>query len=352
MDENAKAIALELTRRKTEHGRASISWKGGALVGAALILATGGYAFGQERNVGQENKPAEVTMSAEPANKADAKTSGKVQVNVGASGEAKLFTPGAGKAESFRDCATDCPEMVVVPSGSFMMGSPEDEPGRTRVEGPQHRVTIKQPFAVGKYSVTFAEWDACVADGGCGGYKPSDQGWGRGDRPVMNVNWHDAKAYAAWLSKKTGKTYRLLSEAEREYVARAGTMTPFWWGISITPDQANYDGHFVYKGGGEKGEYRHRTVPVNSFQANPWGLYQVHGNVWEWTEDCWNNNHNGASADGSARTTGLCDRRVLRGAPWSSNPHFLRSAFRFGGTTDLRYDYFGFRLARTLVRQE
>ena len=140
--------------------------------------------------------------------------------------------PGSG--ESFRDCA-DCPEMVVAPAGSFDMGSPETEPDRMAQEGPRHQVTFAKPFAVGRFAVTFAEWDACAGDGGCGGYKPGDQGWGRGNRPVINVDWNDAKAYVRWLSKKTGKPYRLLSEAEREYVARAGTVTPFWWGSTITP---------------------------------------------------------------------------------------------------------------------
>ena len=260
---------------------------------------------------------------------------------------AEAMAPKVG--ESFRDCP-NCPEMVVVPAGSFMMGSPPDEPERLSDEGPRHKVTIKQPFAVGKYAVTFAEWDACVADGGCGGYKPSDQGWGRGDRPVINVNWDDAKAYVAWLSKKTGKTYRLPSEAEREYVARAGTTTPFWWGSSIAPDQANYDGSAaVYKGGGKEGEYRGKTVPVKSFQPNPWGLYQVHGNVYEWCEDCWNGDYNGAPTDGSVRTAGNCGRRVVRGGSWSGIPWYLRSASRDRGSSGLRGSGIGFRVGRTLL---
>jgi formylglycine-generating enzyme required for sulfatase activity len=128
--------------------------------------------------------------------------------------------------DSFKECA-QCPEMVVVPAGSFTMGSPDSEEGRIEEEGPQHRVTFGRSFGVGKFAVTFEEWDACVADGGCNGYKPSDAGWGRGRRPAINVSWDDAKAYVGWLSRKTGKTYRLLSEAEREYATRAGTTTPF-----------------------------------------------------------------------------------------------------------------------------
>ena len=170
------------------------------------------------------------------------------------------------------------------------MGSPASEKERNSDEGPQHRVTFARQFAVGKFAVTFDEWDACVGDGGCNGHRPEDEGWGRGKRPVINVNWDDAKAYVAWLSRKTGKTYRLLSEAEREYVARAGTTTPFWWGSTISTSQANYDGNSTY-GSGSKGEYRQKTVPVDSFQPNPWGLYQVHGNVWEWTEDCYKDSY-------------------------------------------------------------
>jgi formylglycine-generating enzyme required for sulfatase activity len=250
--------------------------------------------------------------------------------------------------DSFKEC-DNCPEMVVVPAGSFTMGSPPNEPRRGSDEA-QVRATIARPFAVGKFAVTFAEWDACVADGGCHLYGPDDQGWGRDKRPVINVNWDDAKRYIDWLNAKTGKTYRLLSEAEREYVTRAGTTTPFWWGAAITPQQANYNGSAEpYTGGGAKGEYRHQTVPVDSFAANPWGLFNVHGNVWEWAEDCWNASNQGNPADGSARTTGACGPRVLRGGSWNDGPQLLRSASRGRNFTGGRgYDY-GFRVGRTLT---
>ncbi len=254
-----------------------------------------------------------------------------------AMGKKPCINPGSG--ESFKDCP-NCSEMVVVPAGSFVMGSPESELG-------QHRVRIARPFAVGRFAVTFAEWDACEADGGCGGYMPGDEGWGRDDRPVINVSWNDAKEYVEWLSKKTGKTYRLLSEAEREYVTRAGTTTPFWWGSSITTDQANYDGSVVlFGGGGQKGEDRQKTLPVKSFEPNPWGLYQVHGNVWEWVEDCWNENYHNAPADGSANTTGDCGRRVFRGGSWLVI--HLSAAYRGWSTSDNRYYSIGFRVGRTL----
>jgi formylglycine-generating enzyme required for sulfatase activity len=206
--------------------------------------------------------------------------------------------------DTFKEC-DKCPEMTVVPAGSLTMGSPANELFRDPREGPQHGVTFARQFAVGKFALTFAEWDACVADGGCFGYRPGDEGWGRGRQPVINVSGYDAKAYVAWLTKKTGKSYRLLSEAEREYVTRAGTSTPFWWGTSISTSQANYNGEFTY-GNGVKGEYRGRTLPVDSFQPNPWSLYQVHGNVMEWVEDCYNGSYEGAPTDGSAWTSGNC----------------------------------------------
>lgn len=254
------------------------------------------------------------------------------------------INPGSG--ESFRDCP-DCPEMVVVPSGSFMMGSTGNEPDPFSGEGPLHRVTIVRPFAIGKFAVTFAEWDACVTDGGCGGYTPSNEGWGSADRPVINVSWKDAQGYAAWLSRKTGRRYRLLSEAEYEYAARAGTGTLFWWGDSISTAQANYHGEFTYAGG-PKGVYRHKTLPVKSFEPNPWGLYQVHGNVATWTTDCWVDNYNNAPVDGSARTTGNCKFRVLRGGSWYDYPQSLRVAVRLIMEPRLRKNYVGFRLATEL----
>jgi formylglycine-generating enzyme required for sulfatase activity len=248
----------------------------------------------------------------------------------------------------FKEC-DKCPEMVVVPAGTFTMGSPENEANRDPQEGPQHSVTISKPFAAGRFAVTFDEWDVCVADGGCNGYEPNDQGWGHGRLPVINVSWDDAKAYVGWLSRKTGKPYRLLSEAEREYAARAGTATPFWWGASISTSQANYDGTFAY-GGGQKGEKRQRTVPVDSFQPNPWGLYQVHGNVWEWVEDCGHESYAGAPSDGSAWVSedSSC-RRVIRGGSWYLNPWYLRAAKRgVGMSTRNGGGAVGFRVARTL----
>jgi len=245
----------------------------------------------------------------------------------------------------FKECEK-CPEMVVVPAGSFKMGAPDYEVDGNGEQRPVHDVTIQRAFAAGKFAVTFDEWDACVAAGGCNGFKPSDRGWGRGSRPVINVTWEQAHAYIAWLSRSTRKQYRLLTEAEREYVTRADTATAFWWGNSISPQQANYNGTSNYNNG-PKGEWRKKTVPVDQFEPNPWRLYQVHGNVYEWTEDCWNDNYNGAPSDGTAWMTGGCDTHVIRGGSWVNAPWFLRAAHR---SRHIHNDPFviGFRVARTL----
>ena len=248
--------------------------------------------------------------------------------------------------EKFQEC-DKCPEMVVVPPGSFKMGSPDSELGHAANEGPQRTVSIAKPFAVGKFAVTFAEWDACVAAGGCNAYSPADEAGRRGRQPVVNVSWVDAKAYVAWLSKATGKSYRLLSEAEREYVARAGTDTPFWFGSAITTKQANYDGSVGY-GDSPKGEFRQRTLPVDFFAPNPFGLYQVHGNVFEWTEDCWAPNYAGAPIDGTARERADCGGRTLRGGSMLDAPDALRSAARLGFSPNARAGKIGFRVARSL----
>ena len=233
---------------------------------------------------------------------------------------------------TFRDCP-ECPEMVVVPEGSFLMGSMSGGDD----ERPVHEVTIERAFAVGVYEVTFAEWDACVSGGGCDGHRPDDSGWGRGSRPVVNVSWVDAKAYVRWLSRATGKKYRLPSESEWEYVARAGTTGPYHFGSSLSPSQANFQWN------------RDGPVPVGSYSANAFGLYDVHGNVSEWVEDCWNRGYVGAPPDGSAWMSGNCGLRVLRGGSWSYFPRYLRSAVRNWYTTGVRINFFGFRVARALT---
>ena len=243
----------------------------------------------------------------------------------------------------FRDCA-ECPEMVVLPAGSYRMGSPSGEQGRDDDEGPVHEVTLGAPFAMGVYEVTFAEWDACARDGGCprGEGIAEDRGWGRGRRPVIYVSWNDAQAYAIWLSRKTGKRYRLPSESEWEYAARAGTATTYSWGAHIGFNLANCDGC------GSRWD-RDRTAPVGSFAANAWELHDMHGNVWEWTQDCSNDNYQRAPADGSAWESGDCAWRVLRGGSWYDSPSALRAATRLRLFTVNRDNGIGFRVARTLT---
>jgi formylglycine-generating enzyme required for sulfatase activity len=222
--------------------------------------------------------------------------------------------------DTLRECA-NCPEMVVVPAGSFQMGSTPSEVGRN--EKPQHTVTIGQPFAVGRVELTFDEWDACIAAGGCR-YNPSD-GWGsRGRRPVIDVSWDDAKTYVAWLTEQTGKPYRLLSEAEYEYSARAGTQTAYPWGKDIGNNNANCKGCFSQWNA-------EQTVPVGSFKPNAFGLSDMVGNVWEWVEDCYHDNYDNAPTDGSAWITGGdCKSRVIRGGAWTSR--FLPVVNLLGGT--------------------
>ena len=253
-----------------------------------------------------------------------------------------------------RDCA-ECPEMVVIPAGSFMMGSPGSEEGRDDDEGPVHRVEIREPFAVGAYEVTRDEYGAFVKETGhvggtsCKVYtggewkerKGADwmnPGYSQTGRdPVACVNWENAQAYVEWLSRKTGEEYRLLSEAEWEYAARAGSRTRYSFGDGITESDANYDRNIG------------KTRPVGSYRANGVGLYDMHGNVWEWVRDCWNDNYWGAPSNGDAWERGNCSRRGLRGGSWINNPRYLRAAHRLGfGTGSRSYDL-GFRVARTLA---
>ena len=239
--------------------------------------------------------------------------------------------------ETFQDC-DECPKMVVVPSGRFTMGASSREGGDSD-ERPMRRVHIDYQFAVGVYEVTFAEWYACADAGGCENYIPDDMGWGRGNRPVVNVSWEDAQSYVRWLSAQTGKSYRLLSESEWEYVARAGTETAYSWGDSIGVNRANCNGC----GSQWDGE---QTAPVGSFEANAWGVYDMHGNVWEWVQDCYNYSYNGAPSDGSAREPEDCSDHVQRGGSWYNGPGDLRSANR--DESSLRFRGDGFRVARDL----
>lgn len=255
----------------------------------------------------------------------------------------------------FRECAPKakdkdyCPDMIVVPAGSFLMGSPQTEKDRSSNEGPQHTVMIAKQFAVSKFELTFDEWDTCVQYGDCpegvsdGGF---GRGFGRGQQPVVNVSWDDARKYIAWLSKATGGTYRLLSEAEYEYAARAGSTAAFPWGDEITLNGVPMGN---CAGCGSKWDGR-APAPVGSFPPNKFGLYDMAGNVVEWTEDCGHPNYNGAPTDGSAWIAGACNVHVARGGGWVLPPDSLRSAARGGANTGLRVNFLGFRVARTLGR--
>jgi formylglycine-generating enzyme required for sulfatase activity len=242
--------------------------------------------------------------------------------------------------DSFSDCPRDCPEMVVIPSGQFIMGSPPTERDRYAQEGPQHLVALSKPFAVSKFELTFAQWDACVAVGGCPA--ASDSGFGRGTQPVINVSWDDAKLYVAWLSRMTGKTYRMLSEAEWEYAARAGTRTAYPWG-----DEPGHGNANCYLCGGRWDNKQ--PAPVGSFFSNAFGLYDMHGNVWEWCEDSWHMDYQGAPQDGSAWQGGDTLLKVLRSGSWEYIPRNIRSASRKGVAPVNRSDNFGIRVARTLM---
>jgi formylglycine-generating enzyme required for sulfatase activity len=237
--------------------------------------------------------------------------------------------PGA----KLHDCES-CPELMVVPGGTFAMGSRAGEPGRFATEGPQHDVTIK-PFAIGAYEVTFAEWDACLAGGGCNGFSPPDYGWGRGRRPVIGVSWADAQSYVQWLNRDAGHPrYRLPTEAEWEYAARAGTTTRYPYGDQITPAQGKFGAA--------------RTDPVGSYTANAFGLYDVSGNAWEWVEDCYAPSYADAPGDGGAVTADRCAQRVYRGGGYRDRASVLRVANRRRAAPALRDSTIGFRVVRDL----
>jgi formylglycine-generating enzyme required for sulfatase activity len=246
--------------------------------------------------------------------------------------------------DQFQECAR-CPTMAVVPGGSFTMGSSNTETAADSDEFPQHTVTIAAPFAVSKFEVTFENWDTCYELGGCR-IRPDDFGWGRGDRPVIGVDWDDAQQYVAWLSKQTGKSYRLLTEAEWEYAARAGTTTAYSWGDDVKEDGKAMADCFDCGSRWDDME----TAPVGSFAPNAFGLHDMLGNVWEWVEDCYHDSYEEAPKDGSAWTNGDCKERVSRGGSWGDLPQvLLRTAFRLRTPPVNRYEGLGFRVGRTLA---
>ncbi|PNW52807.1 UNVERIFIED_CONTAM: hypothetical protein BEN50_10040 [Euhalothece sp. KZN 001] len=232
--------------------------------------------------------------------------------------------------------------MVYIPGGSFLMGAPATEEGSLEWERPQHRVEIA-PFYMGRYPVTQAQYQAVMEE---------NRSYFKGERennPVERVSWHKAKEFCQKLSEQTGKTYQLPSEAQWEYACRAGTTTPFYFGETISTDQANYDGNSTY-GNGKKGVDRKKTTPVGSFPPNAFGLYDLHGNVWEWCEDIWHENYEGAPDDGSAWVAGgNHNMRVLRGGSWYDPPRVCRCAHRISLIPDY-VSNFGFRVVSSSVR--
>jgi formylglycine-generating enzyme required for sulfatase activity len=356
-----------------------------AAAGLVMLLGAGAalYEFGVpgwmssgsvHSNVAADtSKPGEVPQAAGPGPTAEPRGNPEARPD-----PARSVIPGSG--QSFRDPLADgspcpmCPEMVAVPKGSFTMGSPSGEQGRRADEGPARFVSIAQPFAIGKYLVTRAEFAAFAGDagynpaGGCDVWNGSDwvtqskrswqsPGFDQDDRhPVVCVSWSDAKTLAAWLSAKTGRSYRLPSEAEWEYAARAGTTTPYYFGSD--------DREFCRYGNGADATLKKNypnystvlacddgylfTAPVGSFLPNAFGLYDMHGNAWEWIEDCYHDGFAGAPADGSA-WRGNCTRRVVRGGSWASFPRTLRSASRASNPQDARRDQWGIRLARSIA---
>lgn len=245
---------------------------------------------------------------------------------------------------SIRDCVDGCPHMIIVPAGSFVMGSAHDEKGRDEDEGPERTVSIPRPFAVGKHSVTFEEWDACVSDAGCGTNRfPHDRGWGRGSRPAIYISWVDAQEYVKWLSQKTNRAYRLLSEAEWEYAARAGSKTPYLWGSNPGSGNANCIGC------GSQWDGR-MTAPVGSFKPNAFGLHEMYGNIREWVQDQYFPSYDGAPSNGTPRTGEEGVGRVVRGASWYDQTNDLRAAYRRAEDPTLSDTRLGFRIARDLAQ--
>jgi formylglycine-generating enzyme required for sulfatase activity len=265
--------------------------------------------------------------------------------------------------DRFLDGEGQGPELVLLPTGRFQMGSPDHERKIAMEAGsqkawlarelPQRWVGIEKPVAMGRYPVTVGEWRVFVR---ASGWRQSGEvnweapGFPQLDtHPVVGVNWYDAQEYLRWLSEATGRQYRLPSEAEWEYACRAGTKTAFSFGDAISTELANYDGNFTWNGGA-RGEYRRGTTPAGMFPANPWGLFDMHGNVWEWVQDVVHDNYEGAPLDGSAwEESGDQARRILRGGSWLYNPRYLRSALRNGFSSALSNDIVGFRVVRELM---
>ena len=325
-----QAAAEEAARKATEQAAAKESARVAAEKAAAEEAARKAAAEQATRRAATEAAAAEkARMAAEKA--AAAAATAEVARRAA---DAKVAGTKPSTVKTFKDCDT-CPEMVALAPGSFIMGSKGGDPS----EAPAHTVKIRHRFAISRFEVTVAEWRACHAAGGCE-FLPKRKGM-TATSPVYNLSWLDAQQYVKWLSKKTGKRYRLPSEAEWEYAARAGTRTAYWWGDALGQGKAN-----CKNCGGEWN--RKRPAAVDSFDANSFGLQGMNGSVWEWVADCWFDSFEGAPNDGSARERKDCQSRVLRGGSWRNDANYARSASRFNYDHDVRYVLNGFRVARAM----
>lgn len=324
MEQRVQTFEILSKRQKFARTSRKIGWLLAAviLIGAGVYFSPTVWRFLEPMVQEQLQKQAPAPQASEVTEQIPAQTEALDIVPV-------TYTPG----HTFRDC-DNCPEMVVLGGGLFSMGSPASEVGRGRDEGPQREVAVR-PFAVGKYEVTFAQWDACLAGGGCNGYSPADGGWGRGDRPVTNVSWQDAQSYLDWLNGQVGGLrYRLASEAEWEYAARAGASEAYGFGPRVTATQATFRAR--------------QTTPVGAHEANAFSLFDMHGNVGEWVEDCYAATYAGAPVDGAAVQADQCTRRVFRGGGFADQAQVLRAAARQAARPDQRAQGLGFRVARAL----
>lgn len=312
----------------------ALAWTAAAALAAGVLSAQ------------SADRPARSRPAATTAAKSD-----KVRLNCPPPPALALPSGADATPVAWRDCA-DTPELIRLQGGRFLMG--EQGSTGTLYERPVHEVVIAE-FSIGKYEVSFAEWDECYRSGGCLTY-PDDEGWGRGQMPVINVSWVDAQQFVRWLSQKSGKNYRLPSEAEWEYAARAGTSSRYSWGDGAewacaqanVLDIAGFAAHpnWTWRAGCNDG-YAYSS-PVGSFPPNRWGLHDMNGNVWEWVQDCWHSDYTGAPEDGSAWTTGPeCGKRVNRGGGWGNNPRSMRSASRDADSATGHSNAMGFRVARS-----
>lgn len=325
IEQRVQTFEILSRRQKLKRLLGRVGWTVGALAVVAALIFFAPVAFHALQDLGVIRGDADAdTATAAVATAPPAQAPAP---------EEAAAPAGPQPGETFRDCA-NCPEMVVVAGGLFSMGSPAGEAGRGADEGPQREVSIA-PLAIGKYEITFAQWDACLGGGGCNGFSPPDRGFGRGDHPVIGVSWTDAQSYLDWLNAQAGGLrYRLLTEAEWEYAARANTTDAYFTGRSITTSQATYRAR--------------RTDTVGAHAANAFGLFDLNGNAAEWVEDCYAANYNLAPIDGAAVQADACARHVYRGGGYADQASALRAAARRAGAASYRGPALGFRVARTL----